>query len=90
MSEIRLNNMIPMETPEGDRAIVNDWDVEKRKKEGWKVIGDPDKWRSTTKAPTHTPDPAIDGKPPAKGRGAKGETKGEAEKPDDSEKPPAK
>lgn len=34
------NNFIPMQTPDGDRCLVNAWDVNSRKADGWSVVGD--------------------------------------------------
>lgn len=34
------NNFIPMQTPDGERCLVNAWDVNSRKADGWSVIGD--------------------------------------------------
>lgn len=35
----KLNSLIPMEDPDGNRTFVNQWDVKARQDDGWKVIG---------------------------------------------------
>lgn len=47
----KMNDMIPMTTPQGGSAFVNAWDVEKRKAQGWTVVGSVDDWTGREAAP---------------------------------------
>lgn len=47
----KLNNLIPMQDPEGNRCFVNAWDVANRKAEGWSVVGDFTFHTSSVRAP---------------------------------------
>jgi hypothetical protein len=47
----KMNDMIPMTTPQGESAFVNTWDVEKRKANGWTVVGSVDDWTGRETAP---------------------------------------
>lgn len=68
----QLNTLIPMEDGDGARQFVNQWDVNKRKADGWKVVGNIDQHTSTVKAPVAALDPANDPKPKTKGKPAAG------------------
>lgn len=48
----QMNTNIPMEDPTGKRCFVNSWDVNARKADGWKVIGDLAIHTSKTASPT--------------------------------------
>lgn len=58
------NNFIPMQTPDGDRCLVNAWDVNSRKADGWTVIGDLAYHTASPRAPVDLLE--GDSKPPAK------------------------
>lgn len=47
----KMNDMIPMTTQQGETAYVNAWDVEKRKANGWTVVGSVDDWTGRESAP---------------------------------------
>ena len=47
-----LNQLLPMQSPNGDRVFVNQWDVPQRKAQGWEVIGDITKHVARVTAPT--------------------------------------
>ncbi len=47
----KLNNLIPMQDPAGNRCFVNAWDVANRKAEGWSVVGDFAFHTSSVRAP---------------------------------------
>lgn len=47
----KLNNLIPMQDPAGNRCFVNAWDVANRKAEGWNVVGDFAFHTSSVRAP---------------------------------------
>ncbi len=47
----KMNDLIPMTTPQGESAFVNAWDVEKRKGNGWTVVGSVDDWTGRESAP---------------------------------------
>lgn len=52
------NNFIPMQSPDGGRCLVNAWDVNSRKADGWSVIGDFAFHTASARAPIEL----IDGK----------------------------
>jgi hypothetical protein len=85
----KMNSLIPMEDPEGQRCFVNSWDVADRKADGWKVVGDERRHLNRTDAPIEEligGEPAKAGKPAGKG-GKKGPAAGGD--PADPETPPA-
>lgn len=47
----KMNDLIPMTTQQGETAYVNSWDVEKRKANGWTVVGSVDDWTGRETAP---------------------------------------
>lgn len=49
----RINTLVPMVNLKGERAIVNSWDVDRRKADGWSLDDDADQWNGSTKSPNH-------------------------------------
>ena len=47
----KMNDLIPMTTQQGEIAYVNSWDVEKRKANGWTIVGSVDEWTGRETAP---------------------------------------
>lgn len=55
MTEVpaQINTLIPMVNLKGERAVVNAWDVERRKADGWTLDEDADQWAGSIKSPNH-------------------------------------
>ena len=49
----KLNSLIPMEDPDGNRTFVNQWDVKARQEDGWKVVGRIEHHTASVNAPVH-------------------------------------
>lgn len=96
MTQQKLNSLIPMEDPDGNRCFVNQWDVPQKKADGWTVVGKLEQHTSTTSAPVDALTDAG-GKPAKPSKGGKGANgKGADDKTGDgaggggAENPPAK
>ena len=55
MTEVpaKINTLVPMVNLKGERCVVNAWDVECRKADGWTLDADADQWSSATTSPNH-------------------------------------
>lgn len=63
MADPKMNTLVPMQSQDGDRCMVNAWDVATKKADGWQVIGDLAFHTSSTKAPVDLLDPKVSPKP---------------------------